>query len=226
MALSRHLARLRDLYAGVRFLLAGIVGLVVFALLPEGLRLPIRIAGGWILGVVTFLTLSVLAVADGSPTRLRRRARLLDQRSWVILAMIVAAATVSLLALGFALQKEEGESASAIATRVLIAGLTVAASWTLAHVTFALHYAHYYYGDGPAPGADDDRGGLLFPGNEDPDYWDFLYFSFVVGMTCQVSDVQVTSRAMRRLTLAHGVVSFVFNTVILALAVNLVAGSL
>jgi uncharacterized membrane protein len=102
----------------------------------------------------------------------------------------------------------------------------VVASWTVTHTVFALHYAHHYYGDGPAPGADDDRGGLAFPGEEPPDYWDFLYFSFVVGMTCQVSDVQVTSRAMRRMTLMHGVLSFFFNTVILALSVNLLAGSL
>ena len=217
---------LRDLFAGARFLLCGAVGVALFALLPATLRLPIRAAIAWTVGVALFLALSSLAVADGSPTRLRRRARLLDQPRWAILAIIVAAAAISLLAVGFTLQKEVGESGTEIAIRVIVAGLTVAASWILAHVTFALHYAHYYYGDGPRPGAADDRGGLLFPGDEDPDYWDFLYFAFVIGMTCQVSDVQVASRAMRRLTLAHGVVSFLFNTVIVALAVNLVAGSL
>jgi uncharacterized membrane protein len=217
---------LRDLFAGVRFLLCVILGLAMFALLPAAMRLPLRAAIAWTIGVAVFLALSFLAVGDGSPGKLRRRARLLDQPRWAILAIIIAAAAVSLFALGFTLQKEEGESGTQIAIRVIVAGLTVAASWTLAHVTFALHYAHYYYGDGPKPGAADDRGGLLFPGDEDPDYWDFLYFAFVVGMTCQVSDVQVTSRAMRRLTLAHGVLSFLFNTVIVALAVNLVAGSL
>jgi uncharacterized membrane protein len=81
------------------------------------------------------------------------------------------------------------------------------------------------YRDGPAPGAQRARRAGI-PGEEQPDYWDFLYFSFVIGMTCQVSDVQVTSRPMRRLTLMHGVLSFFFNTVIPALAVNLLASSL
>ena len=113
-----------------------------------------------------------------------------------------------------------------MATRLVLAGLTVVASWTLADTTFALHYAHHYYGDRPAAGAQQDRGGLTFPGEEQSDYWDFLYFSFVIGMTCQVSDMQVTSRPMRRLTLVHGVLSFFFNILILALAVNLLASSL
>ena len=110
-------------------------------------------------------------------------------------------------------------------TYLLLAGLAVGASWMVTHTTFALHYAHHFYGDGPAPGAADDRGGLAFPGGELPDFLDFLYFAFVVGMTCQVSDVQVTTRPMRRLTLLHGVLSFFFNTIILALAVNLLASS-
>jgi uncharacterized membrane protein len=143
----------------------------------------------------------------------------------VILAIIVAGAGASLVAIGFTLQREAHETAATLAARLALAGLTVAASWTVTHTLFALHYAHHYYGDGPAPG-DDDRGGLAFPGDGLPDYWDFLYFSFVVGMTCQVSDVQVTSRAMRRMTLIHSVLSFFFNTVILALSVNLLAGSL
>jgi uncharacterized membrane protein len=138
---------------------------------------------------------------------------------------VVGAATVSLFALGFTLQKPANEPGWDLVLRLLLAGLAVLASWTLTHATFALHYAHYYYGDGPAPGPQDDRGGLAFPGGQLPDFSDFLYFSFVIGMTCQVSDIQVTSRPMRRLTLLHGVLSFFFNTVILALAVNLLASS-
>ncbi|HEX7968539.1 MAG TPA: DUF1345 domain-containing protein [Stellaceae bacterium] len=213
------------LFAGSRLLLCAAVGAMVFAALPETMRLPARLASAWVAGVTLFLVLTVLVIADAPPERVRRRARLLDQRRWVILAIIVVAAGASLLALGFTLQKEPQETAAALATRIILAGLTVIASWTVTHTMFALHYAHHYYGDGPAPG-DDDRGGLDFPGGEAPDYWDFVYFAFVVGMTCQVSDVQVTSRAMRRMTLIHGILSFFFNAVILALAVNLLAGSL
>jgi len=80
-----------------------------------------------------------------------------------------------------------------------------------------MHYAHEFYRDGPAPA-------LQFPGGQPPSYGEFLYYAFVVGMTCQVSDVQVTGRAMRRLTLVHGVLAFFFNAGILALAINLAAG--
>ena len=120
------------------------------------------------------------------------------------------------------LQKPNG----ATAPHLVLAILAVATSWLLVHTMFALHYAHYYYGDDPSRAGDDERGGLAFPGGGPPDYWDFFYFSFVVGMTCQVSDVQVTSRGMRRLTLTHGVLSFFFNTGLLALAVNIIAGAL
>jgi len=100
----------------------------------------------------------------------------------------------------------------------------VSISWVLLHTLFSLHYAHVYYGD-----SDDDRvrdRGLEFPQDRNPDYLDFAYFSFVIGMTSQVSDVQVKSKRMRRLTLIHGVMSFAFNTFILALFINTVSGLL
>lgn len=214
------------LFTGGRLLLCFAVGIILFLLLPREMRLAERLAVSWVSGVALFLCLTAFVIVAVPPDLLRRRVRQLNSRRWVILAIIIAAATVSLFALGFTLQKAPNETAAAMAARLVLVGLTVVASWTLAHTTFALHYAHHYYGDGPAPGPADDRGGLAFPGEELPDYWDFLYFSFVVGMTCQVSDVQVTSRAMRRLTLLHGVLSFFFNTVVLALAVNLLASSL
>jgi uncharacterized membrane protein len=218
---------LRRPFPATRLALATAAGLAVYLALPGSLlRHGERLALSWLAGTAVFLTLVALVVVHASPDQGRRRARELDPRGWMITAIVVAAATVSLFALGFTLEKPPNERAIAMATRLVLAGLTVVASWTLAHTTFALHYAHHYYGDRPAPGAERDRGGLAFPGEEPPDYWDFFYFSFVIGMTCQVSDVQVTSRPMRRLTLMHGVLSFFFNTVILALAVNLLAGAL
>lgn len=91
--------------------------------------------------------------------------------------------------------------------------------WFVLHTVASLHYAHVYYlarAGGGAP----EKGGLCFPGTEDPGPWDFLYYSFVVGMTAQVSDVQVVSTPMRRLTMLHGIISFLFNTGLIALAVN------
>ena len=217
---------LAKLDAGGRLVIAIAASGIVFLLLPPSLRLVERLTLVWILAVAIFLTLMALAVVALPPDRLRQRARRIDPRRWVILALIIAAATVSLFALGFTLQKPPEETPLAQARRLGLAGLAVAFSWTLTHSTFALHYAHHFYGDGPRPGSEDDRGGLAFPGAELPDFLDFLYFALVVGMTCQVSDVQVTSRSMRRLTLLHGVLAVFFNTVILALAVNLLASSL
>ena len=107
----------------------------------------------------------------------------------------------------------------------VLAGITVVLSWLFAHTIFAVHYAHDYYNDL----AESRPPGLGFPKqneeeHEDPDYWDFLYFSFVVGMTAQVSDVLVLTQRWRRVVLAHGILSFLFNTVVLALSINLLAG--
>ena len=99
-------------------------------------------------------------------------------------------------------------------------------SWFLIHTVFAMHYAHGYYHDEDEGPGFASAGGLEFPNEKEPDFLDFAYFSFVIGMTCQVSDVQVSSQGMRRLALVHGLLSFVFNTVILALSINLASGLL
>ena len=215
-------ARLHELQAGSRLAIAVVLGAVVYVVAASVLGPALRATLAWFVAVAAFLALTLLAVGDASPERVRRRARALDERTSVISVIVIAAAAASLGALAFVLQKPDG----ATAPRVILAILAVAASWLLVHVMFALHYAHYFYGDDPTRAGDDERGGLAFPGGAPPDYWDFFYFSFVVGMTCQVSDVQVTSRGMRRLTLTHGILSFFFNTGVLALAVNIIASAL
>ena len=105
------------------------------------------------------------------------------------------------------------------APQLILAVMTIALSWAAIHTTFALHYAHDYY-RGTQPG------GLAFPGDDKPDYWDFVYFSFVIGMTAQVSDVGVTAKVIRRTATAHGVISFIFNTALVALMVNIAASAI
>jgi uncharacterized membrane protein len=102
--------------------------------------------------------------------------------------------------------------------RVALLVGTLLLSWLMTHTAFALRYAHEYYSE--------RGGGLEFPGEKKPDYWDFFYFSLVLGMTFQVSDVQITSRKLRRLATVHGLLAFLFNTVILALSVNIGASFL
>ena len=214
--------KLSETRVGPRLLVAIALGLLALAVPAPGFGAALRGTLAWVVGVIVFLALTFIAIGDGSPERVRERARTLDERAWVLFVVIVAAGFVSLVALGFVLQKPAGPTAP----RIVLALVAVALSWLLVHTMFALHYAHVFYGD-LDPGSEYKmRGGLAFPGHQPPDYWDFLYFAFVVGMTCQVSDVQVTARAMRRLTLAHGVLSFFFNTGILALAVNLIAGAI
>ena len=109
---------------------------------------------------------------------------------------------------------------------LLLTLMTVIFSWTLVHTVYGFRYAHAFYGDSDEPDVHQHAGGLIFPGDRPPDYFDFAYFSFVVGMTCQVSDVQITSRRMRRITLFHSVLSFGFNTIILALLINIAVSGL
>jgi uncharacterized membrane protein len=209
-----------------RLALGAVLGIAVGFALNGVFRLPFRIAVGWIVAVAIYLALTALVLGHAGPEECRHNARLEDPRRSIILGLLVTAAAVSLLALGYGFGKVPGETGAGLTLRLLFGALTIIASWTLTHTIFALHYTHHFYGDDEALEGQQDRGGMEFPGGNSPDYWDFLYFSFVIGMTCQVSDVVVTSRSARRMVLAHGVLTFFFNTFILALSVNFVAGSL
>jgi uncharacterized membrane protein len=227
LAKSRPVHKFRLLISGPGGRLGAgfVIGAAVAWLVRGAMPIPFNLALGWIVGVAFFLIRTAMIVGGATHVRIRARARREDPYRVVILLVVVAAASVSLVALGFMLQKSGG-GALATGWRILIAGIAVLASWTLTHTIFALHYAHLYYGDDPLRKGRQDRRGLKFPDERTPDFWDFLYYAFVVGMTCQVSDVQVDSRHMRRLTLGHGVLAFFFNAVILALAVNFIAGAI
>ncbi len=150
---------------------------------------------------------------------IRARARQEDQgrlgQLWTSLGMSV----VVLVAL--VVELRAGHEGRAI--ELALAGSALALAWLFMNTMFALHYAHRYYGDGAR---EQPAGGLVFPGNQAPDYWDFLYFALIIGMTFQVSDVQIESRALRRVALLHGLTAFVFNMLILAMSVNVVAGTI
>jgi uncharacterized membrane protein len=211
-AQSHH--RFKPWRATTRLAVSTVLGIIVYVGLD---RSRPDLPGGilaWDAGVFCFLLLTYRVIADHSIESIRRRAATLDTRASVLMIIVVAAACVSLYGLSLNLDALPGHPT----LRVVLAGVTVAGSWSLIHTVFSLHYAHFYYA---AP-----EGGLIFPGGEDPNYYDFLYYGFVIGMTCQVADVQVASSGLRRLTLIHGVLAFVFNTVILAMAVNIGASLL
>jgi uncharacterized membrane protein len=198
-----------------RLLIAVIVGIVVAAL-PLSLRMPTRILLGWDLGIALYLALIHFTMSRCDIDRIRRRAAEQDEGAVAILALSMAATLASLVAMVFELgaAKQGGSPLSA-----LLAGATILLSWAFVHTIFALHYAHEYYGER----RDGVIGGLNFPEDRQPDYWDFLYFSLVIGMTSQVSDVAITSKTIRRVASIHGVLSFFYNVSVLALTVNIVS---
>jgi uncharacterized membrane protein len=181
-------------------------------------RLASRLLVGWDLYVGLYLALvaHVMAVCDVS--RIRERAAREDEGQVAILMLTVSAALASLGAIVAELGSSVGSARRP--SHVVLAALTILLSWAFIHAIFALHYAHEFYDE-------TDGGGLAFPGSDPaPDYWDFVYFSFVIGMTSQVSDVAVTSKRIRRAVAAHGVVAFIFNAALLALTVNIAASAI
>ena len=206
-----------------RLVLSLIVLMAALAALPGSLPLSLRVAIAWDSAVVVFLLLTGWMIARSQREQMRITVLQNDQGRVAVLLLVLCAIGASVAAIFFLLQQPKG-GGNPPALEVAFAALTIVCSWLLTHVMFALHYAHRFYRDDPETPEQDATGGLSFPGTRTPHYWDFLYFSFVIGMTSQVSDVQVTSGAMRMLVLWHGVLSFAFYTIVLALSINIVAG--
>jgi uncharacterized membrane protein len=205
-------------------LLSILVAVLTSSLLPSELHLSIRILCIWDTGMFCFLFLVWAAMLNTSPDMMSRKAKLQDEGRLVILSLLTAAAIASLLSIAFILHDTKGLSAGPFFFHLALSVGTILGSWLLVHTIFASHYAKNYYQDDPSTPGIDDVGGLEFPNCSQPDYWDFIYYSFVIGMTSQVSDVEVSSRSLRRLTLFHSVLSFFFNTAILAMSINIIAG--
>ena len=205
-----------------RFYVAAIVGIVALFALPSSWPHMMRATVAWDLGGLVYLLFAFRLVFTCGATRIKARAARRDDSRLVILTIILLAITASFVAIAGLIVEAKlpttppGEKALLAALAVL----TIMISWTVTQVAFALHYAHDYYR--PEEGSDAGRG-LIFPGCEQPDYWDFLYFSTSIGATSQTSDTSVRSRALRRLVTLHAAVSFFFNTAVLALTVNIAA---
>jgi uncharacterized membrane protein len=207
----------RVVYARPRIFISIAIGIVAFFLLPGGLRLVTRLLIGWDIFASLYLVLAYIMILRCDLAHIRRNAVLQDDGRFLILLMTALGAFASIAAIVF----ELGASHRS-APQLALATVTIALSWATVHTIFALHYAHDYY-RGAKPG------GLQFPSGDQhdhADYWDFVYFSFVIGMTAQVSDVGITDKTIRRTATAHGIISFVFNTALLALMVNIAASAI
>jgi len=193
--------------------------IVVLAALTDW-RPVMRGLVGWDIGIGLYVILAFEMMAWANVHQIGRRAATQDEGAIVILVLTVATAMASLLAIVALLGTSAVGAAQRRSIELILATITIVLSWAFIHTMFALHYAHEFY---------DQSGvrGLAFPGGEEePDYWDFLYFSLVIGMTSQVSDVGITTKEIRRTVAAHGVVSFFFNAALLALTVNIAASAI
>jgi uncharacterized membrane protein len=207
----------RVIYARPRTFISIALGIVAFFLLPASLRLVTRMLIGWDIFIALYLLLVYTMVMRSGLAYIKRNAVLQDDGRFLILLVVALGAFASIAAIVF----ELGASHHSV-PELTLATVTIALSWAAVHTVFALHYAHEFY-RGAKPG------GLQFPSgdtHENADYWDFVYFSFVIGMTAQVSDVGITDKTIRRTATAHGIVSFIYNTALVALMVNIAASAI
>ncbi len=199
-------------------------GLLVYLLLFAFSDVPgrLRFILSWDAGVL-LATVLLFGLRSTPPDTMKRIAAQQDAGKWTVLFLTLIAASASLVAIAgeVPLIRHAAEFETILRIGLIVA--TIALSWAFIHIIFGLHYAHDYYSSARGAGANK---ALVFPGNVEPTYMDFAYFSFTIGMTFQVSDVQITERAFRSLALTHGIISFFYSTGILALTINMVAGLL
>jgi uncharacterized membrane protein len=197
------------------------VAAATFLAQPDSISWHTRAVVSWDVGVLAYLCLAWWLIAHADARMTRDHALGQDQSGYVIFLFVVGAACASVVAIGFVVSTIKELAFWSRAWHLTLTIDALISSWLLIQTVFAFHYAHRYYAiprrqrTTPAE--------LLFPGGREPDYLDFAYYSFVVGMTSQVSDVAVTSRQMRQLTLIHGALAFVFNIAVLALSINIIA---
>lgn len=207
-----------------KIILAVLAAAAALFAMPQAWSAPVRAALAWDVGGLVYLSGALRAMATYDSTRIRRRASLQDDSAIVILAVVLTAIAASFVAIAF-LVGEVAELAPHERLAYLgLAVLTIFVSWSVTQAVFTLHYAHEFYA--PPERHHDAAGGLIFPEEAAPDYWDFLYFAVTIGAASQTSDTAVRSRSMRRLVTLHAVVSFFFNTMVLALMVNMAASLL
>ena len=202
-----------------RMVLSILFGTLVGFLAPADVGLTQALLA-WNAGALLFVVLALTMMARTDAAAIRDRSSAEEEGRLTVLTVVTAAAAMTLIAIAveiFALKEMQGASR---ALRLALTFATVLISWIFVHTVFAIDYAHEYHSEikGRKKAL---RGGLQFPGETMPDYWDFMYFAFTIGMTAQTSDVVITSRTMRRIVICHGLIAFVFTTAVIALTVNL-----
>jgi uncharacterized membrane protein len=218
---------LSNLDAHHRLLISLTFALVVFLFIRRACHWRTQLIATWDAYAFCFLALAWTRILTAVPRVAVRLTRLQPTSRKLIFVFVVAAACASLTAVAFLLSMAKGMTGLPFATHISLALTTVVMSWLVLHTVYALHYAQLFYRVVKDDKSTHAAGGLIFPGAQaEPNFLDFAYFSFVIGMTSQVSDVQISSPEIRRWALLHGVVSFAFNTAVLALSINVLSGLL
>jgi uncharacterized membrane protein len=205
-----------------RFYGAAIAGALSLVFIPHSLPHTVRMSLAWNIGGLVYLFFAFSLMTTCGADRIKARAARRDDSRIVILTIILLAIAASFAAIAGLIVQAKLPTTDSTEKLILggLAVLTIMTSWGVTQVAFALHYAHDFYR--PDKGSD-TGGGLIFPGCELPDYWDFLYFAISIGAASQTSDTSIRSRALRRLVSVHATVAFFFNTAVLALTVNIAA---
>jgi uncharacterized membrane protein len=214
--------------AGHKRTFLGLVsGVLAYWLIAGPLGLPLhgapRMIAAWDVGGVVFLCACAILFSTTPPRAMPANADAQQEGEWTIFAITMLGVAISFAAIISGFSGTKDLSVHVRELHVALVALTLLVSWMVMQATFAMRYAHEYYQRSDGAKVD---GGLQFPSEDDPDYWDFTYFSVVLGMTFQVSDVQIASRKLRRMATVHGFLGFVFNTVIIAVTVNIASGFL
>ena len=218
---------LRVIQARPRLFICIAIGIVVALIQPHDWRLATRLLVAWNGAIILYLILGARMMMQADKLSIRRRAQLTDDGKYAFLALSIIAAIASFAAIVLELTGVKDLAGSDKAAPIALVVITIVSSWFFVHLTFTLHYAHEFFADElRTPDPTDVRGGLIFPGTKDPHYVDFLYFSYIIGVASQTADVATSSKTMRALALVHGIVSFFFNTTILALTINIAASLL
>lgn len=214
----------RSLVLRPRVLIAAVVGTLALIALPSSLHTSVREAIAWCLSGMTYLAMTFKVMSECHSDKIRTRAARQDDSGIVILVLVLLAIASSFAAIFGLIAAAKGATNEVKLFFVGLAATTIVISWLVTQVSFTLHYAHEYY----APRQFSQMSErivhpLTFPNEPSPDYWDFFYFASSFGAASQTSDVSINSKEIRRLAILHAIVSFFFNTMVLALTINLAA---
>jgi uncharacterized membrane protein len=209
----------RSLAIRPRVLLAALAGVLAVFLLPSRISGSICTAIAGDIAALVYLALAFHAMLTHSAEELRQRAAKEDDGAVVILVIVLVAIAFSFWSIFGVLSEARHMSGAAKAEHTTLAAATLLLSWLVTQTVFTFHYAHEYYR--PDDSTDPSPRGLEFPKDPNPDYWDFFYFATSIGAASQTSDVAIRNKALRRTVTLHAIVSFFFNTAVLALAINI-----